>query len=637
MLTRIVLLVACCLHFALAVGQIDSLVLLEPIEVVGQLLHRKPIGVVSTSWDRKQLDVLMQHNLGEILSQSSQVFVKSYGSGSIATASVRGGSANHVAVLWNGLPIHNRMLGQMDLSLVNPIMVDRVTLQKGGGTALWSSGAVSGAVIIQNEADFTTPFVLKGSSTIGSFGTHSQSVRCQAGNKVFSSVSRLFHEEAQNDFPYQNPPQVETTRQTNNKYRNVGGMQSFYWNRKSRDLLSTHFWIQSNKRQVPPRLSQRFSDAKQDDRSFRTVVSYLTSLPKAIVESRLAYISDYQKYVDLQSAINAVHFFHTFSGDISIQQSWKKVSYQAGSRHSYTKARSQNYANRNAEYRGSLFLTGRYLGEKWQLQTSLRQEIIDQKWAPVVPDLGISFEINEMLSLHTKVSRDYRMPTLNDRFWQPGGNADLLPEHGWSQEASGTFQSQIKQVSLTYRLTGFNRRIHDWILWSKADDHPLWESRNIAKVWSRGTEQQLTLLAPIAGAMGELSCSHQWTRATNQIEVSLPNLKVGDQLFYTPMHQWGVRAQLNFTRLLLGYAHQIVGPYPGINKSLPGYNLGNLEVRWKQDVGRIPVLISAHLTNLFNASYQIVEERPMPGISYQLRLSINIEKPYKTTSHKDDQ
>src|SRR4051812_12993113 len=64
---------------------------------------------------------LAQHNstnLADLLADESPVFIKSYGLGSLATTSFRGGSANHTAILWNGFNINSPMNGQLDLSLV---------------------------------------------------------------------------------------------------------------------------------------------------------------------------------------------------------------------------------------------------------------------------------------------------------------------------------------------------------------------------------------------------------------------------------------------------------------------------------------------------------------------------------------
>ena len=93
-------------------------------------------------------------SLAELLSNQSTVHVKSYGNGNIASTSMRGGNASHTALLWNGLNIQNAMLGQPDLSIVPTFLFNNVSLEYGGGSAIWGSGAIGGSIHLQNNALF---------------------------------------------------------------------------------------------------------------------------------------------------------------------------------------------------------------------------------------------------------------------------------------------------------------------------------------------------------------------------------------------------------------------------------------------------------------------------------------------------
>jgi iron complex outermembrane receptor protein len=55
-------------------------------------------------------------DLGQILSQHSTIFIKSYGNGTLATSSFRGTAAQHTQVQWNGISLNSPMLGQTDMS-----------------------------------------------------------------------------------------------------------------------------------------------------------------------------------------------------------------------------------------------------------------------------------------------------------------------------------------------------------------------------------------------------------------------------------------------------------------------------------------------------------------------------------------
>src|SRR6476469_9204389 len=88
-------------------------------------------------------------SVSDLLSNQSTVHIKSYGNGNIATTSLRGGSSYQTALLWNGLNIQNAMLGMPDLSIIPTLFFDNVTVEYGGGSALWGSGAVGGCIHLQ--------------------------------------------------------------------------------------------------------------------------------------------------------------------------------------------------------------------------------------------------------------------------------------------------------------------------------------------------------------------------------------------------------------------------------------------------------------------------------------------------------
>ena len=91
-------------------------------------------------------------SLSELLSHQSAIHIKSYGNGNIATTSMRGGNANHTAILWNGLNIQNAMLGQTDLSIIPSAFFDQISLEYGGASAMWGSGAIGGSIHLKNNS-----------------------------------------------------------------------------------------------------------------------------------------------------------------------------------------------------------------------------------------------------------------------------------------------------------------------------------------------------------------------------------------------------------------------------------------------------------------------------------------------------
>ena len=150
----------------------------------------------------EKLNSLPAQNLGELLNTESGTFIKTYGSGSLATSSIRGGSAGHTLVLWNGFSLQSPVLGLLDLSLLPLSSAEEISLQKGGNSALWGSGAIGGVIALNNKSDFNNKIFTNIKSTFGSFGNFNQEVKFGFGNSRVQSVTKLIHQQGENDFKY---------------------------------------------------------------------------------------------------------------------------------------------------------------------------------------------------------------------------------------------------------------------------------------------------------------------------------------------------------------------------------------------------------------------------------------------------
>jgi len=177
-------------------GQIDS-VLIPTIEITAtQKLKSAHVGSQGQQWKTKHLQTLPSNNLAELLSSEAGVFVKNYGTGSLSTTSIRGGSAGHTLVLWNGVPLQSPMLGLLDFSLLPLNGSEEILFKPGGNSAIWGSGAIGGVLSLNNEADFNNTFTFLNNTKIGSFGQFQEQLKFGFGNQKFQSVTKLFHQKA---------------------------------------------------------------------------------------------------------------------------------------------------------------------------------------------------------------------------------------------------------------------------------------------------------------------------------------------------------------------------------------------------------------------------------------------------------
>jgi iron complex outermembrane receptor protein len=82
---------------------------IREIVIKGSLLSSGNGGYKQTILDSSLLRDYSFASLSDLLSETTPVFIKSYGTGGVATTSFRGTGANHTQIAWNGINISSPM------------------------------------------------------------------------------------------------------------------------------------------------------------------------------------------------------------------------------------------------------------------------------------------------------------------------------------------------------------------------------------------------------------------------------------------------------------------------------------------------------------------------------------------------
>lgn len=606
-----------------AFGQIDTSLIIAEIEISASRIREGSIGTQSTHWGKNQMNKINANNLAELLENETPVFIKSYGMGSLATSSVRGGSAGHTLVLWNGLPIQSPMLGLLDLSLLPLNASDEITFQKGGNSALWGSGAIGGVISLKNQPNFSNKLSTESTTQIGSFGWFDQQLTVDLGNENFQSSSKVFYSQADNDFTYSISPDLPEKTQTNAQLEQWNFVQDAYWKINKKDRFEIHFWHQNSNREIPPLTTQTRSLSRQDDISTRILTNWLHIDNQIVTNLKIGFFDEDNNFFNDITKLEARNRFRSLIGEFNLEKNLRhnqKILF--GSTHSMTKAWSDGYENPPVENRTALFASYKLANPKYQIQGSLRQEISNGIWVPLVPTLGANFTLHPMVNWQFKISKNYRLPTLNDRFWNPGGNEELLPESGWSAESTIHSEWNKNVFDFEVSVTGFNRLIKNQILWMPREGQPFWAAHNISRVWSRGLESWLSTSIQKNQWKLNLRTGYDFIRSSNQISLTLPKINKGEQIIYVPIHQFFGKISLTWHDLQVSYRHAFTSEVRGVNEDLTSYQIGDIRMQFSQKVGQMNGSIFLNINNLWDSEYFVVERRPMPGRHFRLGLNL---------------
>ena len=551
------------------------------------------------------------------------VYMKSYGPGQLASISLRGAGAAHTALIWNGFNLQNPMHGQVDFSLVPSLLFPEIRVDLGANAALWGSGAIGGAVHLENNLPLPQSGLnLEGGFQLGSFGQQAQFLALEWGGKQLSSQTRVFRIRQQNDFPFTDLGGLPQ-RQSHATFRQLGGAHDLLF-RKKHHQLDAHIWIQGSEREIPPTLLQSASEATQADQSIRLAAHWGFSKNKWALHLRSAYLRDVIDYEDPSISLDDWSRSQVFIAEGEWHWAPRPLQLLAlGLHQTWLNGKTDYYDGNPQQMRQAAFASYRQESRntKWVATTSIRQEWSGGQFAPFSPALNGAWEPLPWLHTQVQISRHFRWPTMNDLYWTPGGNPDLSPEKGWGGELGLKGIGQLKSMALELELSAYSRRIEDWILWRPTGN--FWSPQNLALVWSRGMESSFRTSVPLNAVQLELFLAYSGVRSTSLKKLSPNDDSVGKQLIYTPVHTFTGDLTARWNGFSLGWQQRYTGKVYTLSDhsdSLPAYWLHDLHLEWKFNKERFSLLVFNNLRNIFNTPFQVVQYRPMPGRSWEIGI-----------------
>lgn len=642
------------------------------------------IGVQRTVLDSVVLRDDVTRTLADVLSQNSSIFIKSYGRATLSTASFRGTAPSHTQVTWNDMSINSPMLGMVDFSLIPSYLIDDADIYHGSSSVGVAGGGLGGAVALSTAPVQERGLGLKYIQGIGSFSTYDQFLRATYSGDRWQGATRVMYSDSDNDFKYRNykkkvPVYDDNGGQTGEFYyprernKNAGFsdlhvLQELYFNTGSGDRFNIAAWFLDSDRGMPMLNTDQKDDGdyrnSQKEQTLRAVAGWDHLRESWKVYARAGYTYNHMRYCSLSSVgngemasmINARSYVHTlfgkagadyyigekwlFSGNVSIYQHFvnsidKDIMVQ-------DKPEPMGYKKNRADM--SFFASVRYRPvRRLGLSLSLREELNGETWAPIIPALFAEYSLLRASNLTVKasVSRNYRYPTLNDCFYKPGGNPDLLPEKGVSWDAGVEYAWRNEKISVNGEATYFGSEIRDWILWIPSFKG-YWTPVNKQKVRSCGVELKARLSADL-GRRWRIYVDANYTvsKSINKSDpVGPDDNSVGKQLVYIPEYSNAVTAKLSWRDWTFTYKYNYYSERYTASDNDQGFIVGRVYPYYMSDVAlersidirwcRLNLKVAVN--NLFDEEYASVLARPMAGRNYGFFIEITPKLKKRTSS-----
>lgn len=603
----------------LLVAQNDSNRVLPILLVKSIRFHQFQTGVFVQNLDSLALQFKASQNLDQILAQSSGVFIKSYGPSQLSSSSSRGGNAQQTAVLWNGFNLSNPMLGQQDLSSLPGFLLDAVSIQYGSQAGLYGSGNMGGSIQLGTQSNLPLGFHLTALGGIGSSGENNQGLKFSWANSKFSVRQKIYHQSATNNFSFINPIGIKENAQEA-ATSTLSWMQDFRILIHENHEINLHTWLQKNNRQIPPVFGTPTSHARQNDESIRISGDYKFRKGAYLINNRFAFFEDKIDYYDDGNGLDISTGKQT---SIAIDQNYFGKNYQLllSTQLQYLAGKSDQYQSQQGRFQPAIFasLIKQFWKHKIDIQLTGRQEWNNGKIIPFIPAFGMNIKMSPSIQISANLSKAYRLPTLNDLYWVPGGNINLKPETGINSEI-GLKIKAFRFIGTEIHINLYQRTTENQITWIPLSDNKL-TVLNITKVETSGLEfhwkNQFKIKAFRIGMKGQ----HDYCSALNKTNTSDP--AYNKQMIYVPRIKHSLQVFLEWKSFQLNYIHQYIGQrfYSSDNTtSLDQYQIGNISLRKNFRFKQHHFGVQLSRTNMWNSNYVVVLNRPMPLAQNQISL-----------------
>ncbi len=611
-------------YSAKAQNLIDSSLVIQTINISSSPITKFALGHNSLTIDSATLQRYQFQTLDNVLTEQSSAAVRNYGS-SLSTVSLRGSSSSHTAILWNGINIQNSLSGTPDFTLYNSSAFNSVSVQLGGESALYGSGAIGGVIVLGSEVLNAEGFQANVSAQYGNWNTTKLNTRFSFKKEKWSMQLNNGYQNAANNFEFRNVAEFGAPIQNIQNAAYSGGYTIGTVNYQTRDAkFCVSTWIQNNARQIAPTMLAANDSARQTDASVRVVACFRkitdTSLNHSI-SLRVAYLDDDLQYNSLSvsdSKNRGVSYIAEFEHNTALI---KNMPLRWGINYTYNTSFSNNLVNVAERKRFALFVAQRFVMRKTTWSINAREEIVDTHLTPFTASIQFEKTVfnseKNLVQWRGATARSFNLPALNDLYWQLLGNPNLLPEQGYSIETGlNYFQKTLTPFNL--KATVYGHAIKNQIVWLPQLDGN-WRPNNIASVNAIGLELQADKKW-VVNSKTDIFCKIQYTFTHSETDE-------GYQVLYVPQHTATAQLRFQYKANSLTFNSNFASRRFSTRDNstwAEKYVVTNTHFAHSFSINHSRWDASLRIQNIFNTDYQVVAYYPMPRRTISIAMSLEL-------------
>jgi vitamin B12 transporter len=551
-------------------------------------------------------------NLSELLRYQTPVYIKENGRGAVSSPSFRGTSAQQTAFVWNGININSNFLGQGDINNIPLFGYDQIEVKPGGGSVIYGSGAIGGSIHLNNDLSFNKGF--KGSlfTEIASFETYNNFAKASYSNDKFSfnfsgnySISQNDYEVKEKDYINRNGRYYNTSFNAGAAYK-IADHQTISWQSQFFDA-SQHY----------PIFVENGNKTKYGAQTTRSLISWdintnklSNSLKAAYTEENFQYFGD----IDTPKTSGGTGKNYIFKNDFNYFIIPKLnvnviTEFQVNKGEGYSSGIES--ISRNV---GSLAGLLRYFPTKdLRFEAGIKKDFVENISSPVLYSFSGKWTPLQWYNAGLNFSKNFRFPSFNDLYWNPGGNLDLKPE----TSVQADMDHEFKFGDFKLNISPYYMRISDMIRWLPTP-YGYWGAHNTNKVESYGLESQLTYNKEFNKKNSlRLNVGYSFSKSID--------LETKNQLMYVPIHKVFGNADYQYDFLKIF----VQGMFNGLTYTTSDEKRSDaLDPYFVLNAGVSATVLKKYtlgfkMNNITNTVYETTAYYPLPKRNYSIFATIN--------------
>ena len=595
--------------FAQVFGQRDGVIVLDEVILSdAKLLHFSKGTKVRVANDSVQEK--SGSSLTDLLRYNSNIYFKENGYGMVSSASFRGTNAQQTAVVWNGININSQLTGQTDFNTLIPGNYGDVVVRSGGGSVQYGSGAVGGAILLNDSFRFNDGWKNSLQSSYGSFNTSKLAFNTSLGKEKTSLQIGINHIASDNDYKYLGTD----LRNENGAYDQLNINANVGFILSDQQILKVYHNTFNGDRDFSGTLTAP-ADENYRDLNHRSLIELSSFNERKIARLKVGHLYErYRYFPNNQREEFSFGQANTLLANYDYKYQLNKITLNGIIDFSSIWAKGTSIENAQRSFVSGTFLFSHELSDKLNYGVNLRQEVVSDYQNPFLFSLNSSYKVAKNYIININGSKNHRVPTFNDLYWSgagASGNLEVLPETSWQVEIGQTIE--VKNIALS--LNAYSITTDNLIQW-RPNTQGVWMAMNVQDVSQYGMELGFDWKRKWGNQELVWESEYAYTKSIDNT--------TKNQLLYVPEHMLRSNLAYQYKKLVAFYQFLYNGSVyttTDNSDSLSSYTVGNigLDYHWP-NISGIKFILGLKVNNLFNKNYQNVAYRPMPNRNFQIQL-----------------